>query len=289
MKAKLDELSKQGFRFKLAFMTRALTGVVVRRALFETIHDRQREELQEGWKALSRILDYLVTVLPGTAFIHSTEDLNTTNVLVPLVVYLSLHAGKFPSDAALKNAIHWLYAAHTWSRYTAQTDQRLEHDASLVVREEHPWDGLGAQIIDQRGRIEVKAADLEGRGTQHPLYRMTAILAKACGAVDWFNGAPLGPTHGAAYRVHSHHIFPTSALYKSGYDRENHLHRKVVNEIANRAFLTAETNLGLSSSLPEQYLPEVEKNYPGGARQSRLQWASHCGHAATYHTRRNQH
>ena len=131
------------------------------------------------------------------------------------------------------------------------------------MREEHPWDALRAQIVDQRGRIEVKAADLEGRETQHPLYRMMAILAKACGAVGWFNGAPLGPTHGAAYRIHSHHIFPTSALYKSGYDPENHLHRKVVNEIANRAFLTAETNLGLSSSLPEQYLPEVEKNYPG--------------------------
>lgn len=113
MKAKLDELSKQNFRFKLTFMTRALTGVVVRRALFETIHDRQREQLQEGWNALCKILDYLVTVLPGAAFIHSKEDLNTTNVLVPLVVYLSLHAGKFPSDAALKNAIHWLYAAHT--------------------------------------------------------------------------------------------------------------------------------------------------------------------------------
>jgi len=263
MKAKLDELSEQSFRFKLAFMTRALTGVVVRRALFETIHDRQREELQEGWQTLSKILDYLVTVLPGAAFIHSTEDLNATNVLVPLVVYLSLHGGKFPSEAALSNAIHWLYAAHTWSRYTAQTDQRLEHDVSLVVREEYPWDALRAQIVDQRGRIEVKAADLEGRGTQHPLYRMTGILAKACGAVDWFNGAPLGATHGSAYRIHSHHIFPTSVLYKSGYDPENHLHRKVVNEIANRAFLTAETNRSLSAALPEQYLPEVEKNYPG--------------------------
>ena len=263
MKAKSDELKVRHFEFKLPFLTRALTAVVVRRALYDKIHGRSRHELEQGWAALDKILDYLVTVLPQKAFIHSTQDLNTTNVLVPLVVYLSLQNSRFPTDMAMKNATHWLYAAHSWSRYTAQTDQRLEHDVSLVVRETSPWEALRDQIIDQRGRIEVKASDLEGRGVLHPLYRMTYILAKARRAVDWFNGAPLGSTHGKAYRIHNHHIFPQSVLYDSGYDPDNHLHRKVVNEIANRAFLTADSNLSLSNSLPEAYLPEVELRYPG--------------------------
>jgi hypothetical protein len=119
------------------------------------------------------------------------------------------------------------------------------------------------QIVDQRGRIEVKASDLEGRWTQHPLYRMTYVTAKIQGAADWFNGVSLGTTHGKAYRVHSHHIFPTSVLYRNGFDSDNHLHRKLVNEIANRAFLTADTNLDLSNTLPEDYLPQVEQKYPG--------------------------
>ena len=263
MKAKIDDLSRRHFYFDLTFMTRALTGVVVKRALYETIHDRSRDELVEGWKQLEQILDYLVTVLPQKAFIHSTQDLNTTNVLVPMVVYLSLNDSRFPSEQALKRATHWLYAAHTWARYTAQTDQRLEHDVSLVVREPDPWDALCDQIIDQRGRIEVKASDLEGRGIGHPLYRMTFILAKAHGAVDWFNGAPLGTTHGQAYRIHNHHIFPQAILYQHGYDSESHLHRKIVNEIANRAFLTAETNRQLADRPPEVYLPQVEERYPG--------------------------
>jgi len=263
MKEKIADLEKHNFHFRLSFMTRALTGVVVRRALFETIHERKKPELQEGWRHLARILDYLVTILPNWACIHSTDDLNTANVLVPLVVYLSLNDGKFPGEKALKNAVHWLYAAHIWSRYTSQTDQRLEHDLSLVVREISPWDVLRTQIIDQRGRIEVKANDLEGRGIQHPMYRMTFILAKAHGAIDWFNGVPLDTVHGEAYRRHSHHIFPVSVLYKNGYDPENHLHRKIVNEIANRASLSAETNLKLSAAMPEEYLPQVEEKYPG--------------------------
>ena len=263
MKEKVDELSGRHFKADLTFTTRALTGVVTKRALFETIRDCNREELESGWQQLGKILDYLVTIMPERAFIHSTEDLNSTNVLVPLVVYLSLNGVKFPSESALKRALHWLYAAHTWARYTAQTDQRLEHDVSIVVRQPAPWSSLCDQIIDQRGRIEVKASDLEGRGTQHPLYRMTYILSKAHGAVDWFNGAPLGSTHGKAYWIHHHHIFPQSLLYRNGYDSDNHLHRKIVNEIANRAFLTAESNAALSNRPPEDYFPEVEENYPG--------------------------
>jgi hypothetical protein len=41
------------------------------------------------------------------------------------------------------------------------------------------------------------------------------------------------------------------------------MHRKIVNEIANRAFLTAETNLKLSNTPPGKYLAEVEDRYPG--------------------------
>jgi len=268
LKSKIEELSTKHFYFDLTFMTRALTTVVTRHALFENIHSRHRDQLETGWETLNKILDYLVSILPKLAFIHSTEDVNSTNVFIPLVAYLAINSGKFPNDKSLKHAIHWLYAAHTWARYTAQTDQRLEHDVSLVVKGENPWPSLIEQIIDQRGRIEVKASDFEGRGAQHPLYRMVYIMANAHSAIDWFNGMPLSTSHGSKYHIHSHHIFPQSVLYENGYDSDNHLHRKIVNEIANRAFLTADSNISLGNSLPEEYLPKVEKKFPGAlARQ----------------------
>jgi hypothetical protein len=37
----------------------------------------------------------------------------------------------------------------------------------------------------------------------------------------------------------------------------------LVNEIANRAFLTGESNISLSNTPPKQYLPEIEGKYPG--------------------------
>ena len=202
-------------------------------------------------------------------FIHSTDDLNTTNALIPLVAYLSLNEGKFPNEKALKHAQNWLYAALMWARYTAQTDQRLEADVQLVVREAEPWDALRANIVEQRGRIEVKPSDMEGRNAQHPLYRMVYVLTKAHGAVDWFNGAPLGTTHGDAYGLNSHHIFPQSVLYKNGWDADNYMHRQAVNEIGNRAFLTASRkNLEISNKSPADYLSKIQAAYPRGACRS---------------------
>lgn len=268
MKDKISDLEAVNFGYDLTFMIRALTGVVTKRALFETIHDRPRPELEQGWNTLSKALDYLAGLLPESAFVHSTLDLNTTNVLVPLVVYLSLHKGRFPSDKALKRAIHWLYAAHTKARYTSQTDQKLEHDVSLVVANDSPWELLVKAIMDERGRLETTAGDMEGRTASHPLFRMTYILAKAHGAIDWFNGSSLAAPVGKAYALHYHHIFPSSILYKHGYDPENLLDKKIVNEIGNHAFLTAESNQSISNRLPEQYLPEVEERFPGAlARQ----------------------
>lgn len=268
MKDKMMQLAKLRFWFDLTFFVRALTGVVRGRALFETAHGSSEAELKEGWKTLEKILDYLVTILPKWAHIHSTEDLNTTNVLIAPIVFLSRSGGKFSSEAEMKLFIRWLYAASAWARYSGQTDQRLDHDVSIVLQTTSPWKQLVDAIIDQRGRIELKAADLEGRGTQHPLYRMTYVLMKIHGAIDWFNGMPLDSVYGPTYGLHSHHIFPQSLLYsEGGYSADNHLHKQKVNEIANRAFLTGDSNTSLGSARPEEYIGSIDNKYPGALQK----------------------
>ena len=263
IKAKAEYCAVQGFDFSLTFMTRALTATVTNRALFEAIHSRPRDELEAGWSKLVKILDYLLTILPQKAFIHSTNDLNTSNALIPLVTHLSINQGRFSDEKSIRHATNWLYAALMWARYTAQTDQRLEADVQLMVRETEPWDALRSNIVEQRGRIEVKDSDFEGRGVQHPLYKAIFVLTKAHGAIDWFNGLPLAQTHGESYAIQSHHIFPQAHLYRNGWDSDNYTHRQAVNEIANRAFLTATSTQKVSDRPPAEYLPAIEERYPG--------------------------
>jgi hypothetical protein len=263
MKEKLELCAQRGFDFGLTFITRALTTTVTHRALFETVRDADATTLKAGWSRLDKILDYLTTILSQRAFIHSSEDLNTTNALIPLITYLDIKGGKFQTEKSVKDAMHWLYAALMWARYTAQTDQRLETDVTLIAREAEPWELLRAQIIDQRGRLDVQPGDFAGRGTPHPLYRAAYILAKAHSAIDWCNGLPVAQTHGPTYDIHSHHIFPQAVLYRNGFDPDDHTHRQLVNEIANRAFLTADSNFDVSDAEPAAYLPKIEERFPG--------------------------
>lgn len=263
IKRKLDSCATQGFQFSLTFMTRALTATTTQRALLDTIHGCSSDEIKAGWSRLEKIIDYLLTVLPSQACIHSTSDLNTTNALIPIIAYLAHNQCAFPDLKSVNHAINWLYAALLWARYTGQTDQRLEADLSIVAKEVQPWGVLRNQIIDQRGRIEIKASDFEGRNAQHPLYRMAYVLAKARGACDWFNGTRLGETKISTSTIIGHHIFPQTMLYGSGWNADNYLHRQVVNEIANRAFLSSISPSPLSSKAPIDYLPSVEEKYPG--------------------------
>jgi hypothetical protein len=264
MKAKIDEMSSKRFSVDLAFMVRSLVGVSLGRGLFDRIHSTPRDQLEPSWATLTRILDYLVNVLPGRAAIHSTDDLPTNNVLVPVVVYLAQHGPSFKTEEDLRRCIHWLYAASMWARFTSQTDNRIDHDIAIVLRSPNPWPELLDAIIDQRGRIEIKTSDLEGRSIQHPFYRMAYVTIKANRAIDWFNGSSLDQSHGRDYQIHSHLIFPRTALYgEGGYSADNHLHNKLVNEIANRAFLTSESDLSSASTHPEEYLAEIEARYPG--------------------------
>lgn len=264
MKEKLNVLENRDFCFDLSFLVRSLVGVVKGRAKFETIHLSTAEDTREGWNKLSKYLDYLTMILPKHAFVHSSEDLTTTNVLVPAIAYLSRNNGKISSDIELRRFIHWMYAAMAWARYSGQTDQRLDHDISIILREDDPWDELINAIIEQRGRIDLSPSDIEGRNIGHPLYRIFYILCKRNGAIDWTNGLPIEIRNQGSYSIHSHHIFPQSILYnEGGYDSRNHLHKKIVNELANRAFLSAETNWAQSNTPPSIYLAEIKDKYPG--------------------------
>ena len=199
----------QRFEFDLTFMTRAVVCTVTGHALFEHIHTVPRP-VRGGLGATLQDLDYAAGILPNRASIHSTRDMSTTNPLIPIVSFLSLNDGKFPSDASLRRGIHWLYAAQIHQRYTGQTDSRLEHDVTIVNREDSPWQSLVNQIVDQRGRVEVLPADFEGRGAGHPLYRMTLVLAKAHSAVTGSTDYRSAASVGSSYKFHGHHIFPPS-------------------------------------------------------------------------------
>lgn len=260
MKEKQVQLADQGFDFNLNFYVKTMIGVLTETMTYENIHDAPRNELTKQWVTLAEedgIFDYVVNVLQNEAHIPGSEYINTRDVLIPFIAHLNRHDKQITHEEKVQ-FLRWIYAAMMWSRYSGSADSRVEHDLALLEAE-NPTEHLMQEIRDDRGRIEVEPSDLAGRGKRtRRFYNMLHIVTRANEPVDWKTGAPLK----GAYNLESHHIFPKSHLY-GRYDGGKSEHRKLVNEIANRAFLTPETNRHIIRDRPpSEYLPEVAEDFP---------------------------
>lgn len=260
MKEKQAQLAELGFDFDLNFYVKTMIGALTETMTYENVHATPKEQLTEQWEKLAEedgILDYVANVLENEAHIPGSEYINTRDVLIPFIVYLDKNDKQIDHEEKVE-FLRWIYAAMMWSRYSGSADSRVEHDLALLDAE-NPTEHLMQEIRNDRGRIEVEPSDLAGRGKRtRRFYNMLQIVTRANDPVDWKTGAPLK----GAYNLESHHVFPRSHLYDE-YDSSKSEHRKLVNEIANRAFLTPETNRHIIRDRPPaEYLPEVAEDYP---------------------------
>lgn len=266
IKEKMAEIKNEGFELNLDLLTRFMVVALTGSALFDKNAKLTFELFTEAlykstWEKVSKSLDYLIPILKQDGLISSSNDMNTLNVMVPIMARLLRHEISLSQEMKF-GYLYWMYLALIWSRYSGQTDQRLDKDVYISINSQNPIDELVYEIQDQRGRIEVQETDLVGRGSGHPLYRMLYIITKWNKAVDWSNGSSIYGTIGDYYSIHSHHIFPQDVLYKNGYISDNHIDQKKVNEIANRAFITRDTNYQISNKPPIDYLSAITDKYP---------------------------
>jgi|TARA_Y100000294_G_scaffold108396_1_gene100512 hypothetical protein len=154
-----------------------------------------------------------MTVQKHFSSFWTASNLATDMVFVPLVVSLSNGSGRFENEHEKRSFLHWMYAALLWGRYSGSTETKLHKDLE-ALKSEDPPSRMRDNIIAERGRIRVEAADLAGHIARSPMFAVCYVVSSAKKAVDWFNGLPLyqeliGKSHGLQY----HHIFPRSLLY----------------------------------------------------------------------------
>ena len=263
LKAAQEHFELAGFKFKLEFLTRCISAVAVGNVYFEGGFDQvDAQAVQKAWDNSEKILEYLINILRNDAFIDSSDSLNSPYVLIPILVHLSRNKGLFKDDKEKRGFLHWMYLALMWGRYSGSTDTELQADVN-ALQSEDALNALLTNIVQKRGRLKVESQDLEGQGTRSRFYSMTYFVARSKGAVDWFTGVKLYNSNlGKSFGLEDHHIFPQSVLYKHGYKKTESKDRKIVNDLANRAFLTKKANLRASNAIPTKYLPQVQTKYP---------------------------
>ena len=261
------QMAGVGFDMEFSFLVRCLAGVATGSVVLDGSFTRTpADALKVAWRKIKPAFEHLVSVLRHEAFIGNIDDLPSHNVLIPATIYLARHGSHFPTDTIKWRFIRWLNLAALWARYSGSSATKLQQDVSLVTgRDLDPTHELEGAILRERGRLVLEANDLAEAGIGSAVGRLSRIVARANDARDWFTGIRIyDKADGRDNGPESHYIFDRSLLKKAGFDSERD--RKIINEVANRAFLTQRASLNVRRSWPAEYLPAIRENQPGALR-----------------------
>lgn len=257
-----DECEKSNFTIDVGQLVRGIVVFATHQCLFRAVGAAKIEDLKSGWQEAKQGLRFAVNFLRSNAGIED-ESLLSSPMFVHVLAAISRVKKNKLSDAEQKSLLHWLLVANARGRYSrGSTETLLNEDLNIIFRS-----GDIAALIEpvkrQFGRLTIEPGDLASRGANSPLFSLSYLALKDAGAKDWFSGLGLSLTHqGRLHFIQWHHIFPKALL------KEKNFETGEINEIANMAFITGQTNRKLGRKEPADYLPLIVKEQGEGALTS---------------------
>lgn len=257
-----DECEKVWFTIDLGQLVRAIVVFATKQCLFRTVGITPIERLKQGWEEAKEGLRFAINFLRTNAGIED-ESLLSSPMFIHAVAAVSRVKDNKLTQQEQKALLHWLLVANARGRYSrGSTETLLNEDLAIIFRS-----GDVAALLEpvkrQFGRLHIEPGDLASRGANSPLFSLSYLALKHNGAKDWFSGLGVSLTHqGKMHFIQWHHVFPKSLLKERGFETGE------INEIANMAFITGQTNRRISNKEPGEYLPDIVKKQGQGTLES---------------------
>lgn len=246
-----EECEQSWFTIDLGQLVRAIVVFATHQCLFRSVAGTPVEKLKKGWEEAKEGLRFAVNFLRTNAGIEDESLLSSPMFIHALAAVSRIKDNKLTA-ADQRALLHWLLVANARGRYSrGSTETLLNEDLAILFRT-----GNVAALIEpvkrQFGRLHVEPGDLAGRGVNSPLFSLAYLALKAGGAKDWYSGLGLSLTHqGKLHFIQWHHVIPKSLLKAQGYETGE------INEIANMAFITGQTNRRISNKDATGYLADI--------------------------------
>ena len=256
----IEEYRKYNYDFSFRFLTRCLNILTTERGKYTSeISNVTKEEFEDAWKKLNKILPHLINILRENAYIDSSDDYSSVYVLYVLIYYLSRKDLKFESTDQANKAIYWLFMALLWGRFSGSSESYLEKDMNILKETDSLNELINEMYLYKGTNLYLRADDLAMQGVRSRIFNIFYTSVRAQGAKDWTNPALSLYSKSVGYnnRLQRHHIFPKAFLYEK-YNGNNSIHKAMINEIANIAFITQQSNMEILDNDPIKYLPEID-------------------------------
>lgn len=247
------ECETQWFTLDLGLLVRSMVVFATKQGKFDIVGNTSIDRIKKGWEQAKDGLRFAINFLRSNATIEDESLLSSPFMIIPLAIFSVLTKNKLSAEES-RQLLYWLLTANAKGRYSrGSSEGLLNEDISILFRGGGPKELL-EPMKRQLGRLEIDSSDFVGRAAQSPLFSVTYLALRAAGAKDWQSGLGISLTHqGKLHFIQWHHIFPKSLLKQAGYEQSE------INEIANIAFISGDTNRRISNKPPEQYFPEIIK------------------------------
>ncbi|MFH1742850.1 MAG: DUF262 domain-containing protein [bacterium] len=259
-----EECEESWFTIDLGQLVRAIVVFATKQCLFHTVGKTSVTVLQKGWENAKEGLRFAINFLRTNVGIEDESLLSSPMFLHVLAVISHVKDNKLTQDE--QHALqHWLMVANARGHFSrGSTEGLLNEDLAIIFRR-GKIRSLLEPLKRQFGRLHIEPGDLANRGANSPLFSLAYLALKDAGAKDWFSGLGLSLTHqGRLHFIQWHHIHPKSLLKEKGYETGE------INEIANMAFITGQTNRRISNKPPAVYLAAIVKSQGQQALDSQL-------------------
>lgn len=259
-----EECEESNFTIDLGQLVRGIVVLATKQCLFRIVGTTPIPKLVEGWAEAQEGLRFAINFLRSNAGIED-ESLLSSPMFIHLLAAVSRVKDNKLAKSEQKALLHWLLVANARGRYSrGSTETLLNEDLAIIFRKGDVADLIGP-LQRQFGRLTIEPGDLAGRGANSPLFSLAYLALKDAGAKDWFSGLGLSLTHqGRLHFIQWHHIFPKALL------KEHKFETGEINEIANMAFITGQTNRRLGRKPPSEYLPSIIEQQGRDALESQL-------------------
>jgi hypothetical protein len=257
-----EECEQSWFTIDLGQLVRAIVVFATQQGLFRVVASTPVDRLKKGWEEAKEGLRFAINFLRTNAGIEDESLLSSPMFIHPLAVVSRVKDNKLTGEEQ-RALLHWLLVANARGRYSrGSTETLLNEDLAILFRS-GDIRALMIPVERQFGRLHVEPGDLAGRGVNSPLFSLAYLALKAGGGKDWYSGLGLSLTHqGRLHFIQWHHIIPKSLLKAAGYETGE------INEIANMAFITGQTNRRISNKDAGSYLADVVRKQGEDALRS---------------------
>jgi len=249
----------------------AIIAILLKQEFVQTaVLKLKTEELMNNVKIIHDSFHQILAMLKQNFFIEEAELFKYQ----PMLKFLAGYCGHFKNMDLEKQTflIRWFWNTLLKNRYPGAQSQRIARDLKLAIEKPLPvalkmmlkdatrnFDSINAATVDNPDYFDAYKS-----ASSQQIYRAMLLLLKSKNARDFYNGLIPAKNAISKYTLEEHHIFPDNSVAGKQIKKKYSDHRlsDIINNIANIALLTKETNNNLiKAKNPSDYILTFEKEY----------------------------